>query len=166
MEDEPWRIWWKYGTYCSCPAPQGIFSSCWPSLGFYQQGSGRWPSIQELVSCGSVFGACEEIMFCFVNQKKYATSKLIIMFYWVSLLRTIAGEGSFSDSSEGLIQRGKGGTSIYRSFCLKKKKHGVKHQKITLVTNTRHLKLMLLVLFCVWQESRVSISEFPSWLSG
>ena len=40
------------------------------------------------------------------------------MFYLVDLLRTLGHGGySLSDSSEGLVQRGKGGGRIYRSFC-------------------------------------------------
>ena len=34
-----------------------------------------------------------------------------------ALLRTVAQEGSLSDSSEGLFQRGKWEARIHRSFC-------------------------------------------------
>ena len=47
------------------------------------------------------------------------------MFYLGHLLRTIAQDGSLSDSSEGLFQRGKGGAGIYRSFCRGKKQNYV-----------------------------------------
>ena len=53
------------------------------------------------------------------------------MFYSEALLRTIARDGSLSDSSEGLFQRFKRGAGIYRNSCWKKKNHEVEHQKIT-----------------------------------
>ena len=62
---------------------------------------------------------------------------------------------SLSDSSEGLFQRGMGGTRIYRSFC-KKKTQVVEQQEITAnYRKTGHLKLMNLVLFCVWEDTRI-----------
>ena len=39
------------------------------------------------------------------------------MFYLVDFLRISTLGGSLSDSSEGLLPRGKGGARIYRSFC-------------------------------------------------
>ena len=61
---------------------------------------------------------------------------------------------SFSDDSERLFQRGRGGGRIYKSFLLKKK-YIVEHQKITANHRNRHLKLMILVLFYVWEDARV-----------
>lgn len=70
-----------------------------------------------------VLGAHEQILgFCFVDWKKRTTLKLRIIFYSGTLLRTIVQEGNLSDNSEGLIQRGKGGTRIYRSFYWEKRK--------------------------------------------
>ena len=37
----------------------------------------------------------------------------------------------------------------------KKQKHVVEHQKITARHRNRHLKLMILVLFYVWEDARV-----------
>ena len=55
------------------------------------------------------------------------------MFHSVALLRTIAQEGSLSDSSEGLFQRDKQGARIYRSFLLgKKEKLAVRHKRLLL----------------------------------
>lgn len=39
-------------------------------------------------------------------------------------------EGSFSDRSEGLLQRGKGGSRIYMSFC--NKTQVIDHQKVAI----------------------------------
>ena len=72
-----------------------------------------------------------------------------------SLLRTIAWDDSLSGSFEGLFQRGKGGHRIYRSFsCLKKheKQETRKNKNIKrllLITKTRHLKLEVLLHFCL-----------------
>ena len=38
------------------------------------------------------------------------------MFYSADFLRTIAQDGSLSDSSEGLFQRGKVGVTMYSKF--------------------------------------------------
>ena len=36
-----------------------------------------------------------------------------------------------------------------------KRKEVVEHQRSLLITKNRHLKLMVLVLFCVWEDERV-----------
>ena len=72
---------------------------------------------------------------------------------------------SLSDSSEGLLQRGNDKSGYTRVSVgvkkkkerKKKKKPGVQHQKITAnyILKTRHLKLMNLSLFYVWEDARV-----------
>ena len=65
---------------------------------------------------------------------------------------------SVSDSSEGQFQRGKGRARIYSSFSEKqtnKNNHVVEHQKFTANHKNRHLMLMTLVLFYVWEHARV-----------
>ena len=55
------------------------------------------------------------------------------------ILRTIACDGSLSDSSEELFQRGKGGARIHRSLLEKKKKKPVvEYQEVT--ANHTHTK--------------------------
>ena len=79
------------------------------------------------------------------------------MFYLGTLLRAIAQRISLSDSSEGLFQRGKGWDRIHRHFCWKKE-HIVEHQKVTANLHTkkpRHFKLMILLLFYIWEDARV-----------
>ena len=61
---------------------------------------------------------------------------------------------SLSDSSEEQFQRGKGGARIYGSFSWKKT-HVVKHQKLPIITKNKCLKVMILVLFYVWEDARV-----------
>ena len=82
------------------------------------------------------------------------------MFYSGNLLRAISLGSSLSDSSKEQLQSGKGGVRIYSS--LKKKKryiyiyiYKVKHQKLLVTTKTRHLKLMILVVFYVQEDARV-----------
>ena len=75
------------------------------------------------------------------------------MFHSVALLRTIAQEGSLSDSSEGLFQRDKQGARIYRSFCWKKPKQKTLQlniKRLLLIAKNRHLKLTI-----VWGDVRV-----------
>ena len=70
------------------------------------------------------------------------------------LVEDLSLGGSLSDSSEGLLRRGKGRARIYRSFV--KNKPGIEHQKIS--SNWRknkQLKLMNLALFYVWEDARV-----------
>ena len=65
--------------------------------------------------------------------------------------------GSLSHSSEELFQRGKGRARIY-SFCWEKtkNKHVAEHQKITANhKKTRHVRLMILVLFYIWEDAKV-----------
>ena len=47
-------------------------------------------------------------------------------------MRTIARETGLSESSEDLLQRGKGRTCVYMNFSAGKK-HVIKHEKITAV---------------------------------
>ena len=58
---------------------------------------------------------------------------------------------TLSNHSAGLLQRGKGGAGIYRSFCLRKK-HVVGHEKITAKTG--------------WGNLRVEEEEFTYKLLG
>lgn len=53
------------------------------------------------------------------------------MFYSVDFLRTIAQDGSLSDSSEGLFQRGKVGVTMYRSFGNKDQTVGTSKSTVT-----------------------------------
>ena len=64
--------------------------------------------------------------------------------------------GSLSYSSEELLQGNQGGARIYLSFAgKKKKKNVVKYQKVTANHRNRHLKLMILVVFYVWEDTGV-----------
>ena len=64
--------------------------------------------------------------------------------------------GSLSYSSEELLQGNQGGARIYLSFAGKKKKKiVVKYQKVTANHRNRHLKLMILVVFYVWEDTGV-----------
>ena len=61
---------------------------------------------------------------------------------------------SISDSSEKLLQGGKGGARIYRRFCTKGQI--VRNIKILLlIKETRYVKLRNLALFYVWEDARV-----------
>ena len=57
---------------------------------------------------------------------------------------------NLSDSSEGRLQRGKGGARVYELFAGKNMQSSI--ESLLLITKNRHLKLMILVLFCVWEE--------------
>ena len=73
------------------------------------------------------------------------------MFHSVDKTEDLSPGGSLSASSGGLLRRGKGGTDKTRSL---------EHQKITdNQKKTRHLELMNLVLFCVW-DSLGSLKSF------
>ena len=56
---------------------------------------------------------------------------------------------SLSDTSEKVLKSGKKGARIYRSFCWekKKKKSMLSNIKTLLITKTKHLKLIISVLF-------------------
>ena len=56
--------------------------------------------------------------------------------------------------SEGLFWRDKRGARMY-SFCWKTNKHIVEHRKITAHHKTRHFNVIILMIFCVWEDARV-----------
>lgn len=92
-----------------------------------------------------------------VNWRKNAQPK----HYWLCFIQgpywgQYGQGGSLSDSSEELLQWGKGRARIYRHFCWKKEKnHVVKHQRMTACwEKTRHLKLKILVLFYLWEDAK------------
>ena len=67
--------------------------------------------------------------------------------------------GNLADSYEGLIQRGREGTRIYRGVFAEKKKWkktmSSTIKRLLLITKNRFPKLMILVVFYVWEVSRV-----------
>ena len=54
----------------------------------------------------------------------------------------------------GTVPRSKGEARIYRSFCWKQK-HVVEHQKMTANHKNQTSQVIILVLFCVWEDARV-----------
>lgn len=77
---------------------------------------------------------------------------------------------TLSNHSAGLLQRGKGGASIYRRFCNKNQVVGTSKYYCYL-KKTRHLKLMNLMHFYTrvwahWNTVRASILFFPVWISS
>ena len=66
--------------------------------------------------------------------------------------------GQETESYEKLFPRSKGGAKKYMNFLLKKKQNKtniVKHQRLLPFTKNSHLKLMILVLFYVWEKARI-----------
>ena len=60
----------------------------------------------------------------------------------------------FLDSSEELLERGRGGARIYRSFCWKTNKNQTllwKFKRLRLITKYRYDKLVILMLFSIWK---------------
>ena len=72
--------------------------------------------------------------------------------YLVGKTEELGLKHSISDSSKGLLQRGKGGASVYRSFCNKDQIIGTQKDYCEL-KKTRHLKLRNL-LFYVWVDAK------------
>ena len=74
------------------------------------------------------------------------------------VLKTIAWE-TLSNGSEELFQRGSGGDRIYRNLCWKqnKRKQNVwsSIKRLLLITKSQTLKLMIIVLFYIWEDARV-----------
>ena len=81
-----------------------------------------------------------------------------------------AWEGSLSDSSDELFQRGKRWAWIYRNFCWKAKSNLVEYWKIT-ANHKRNLKLII-VLFCICEKARIwthrnySLDLHPNYLGS
>ena len=70
--------------------------------------------------------------------------------------------GSLSDSSEALLQRGKGGVRIFRSFCNQSVKQSLPPNQVVRISKdchylmqTKHLKLMNLALSYVWEDAKL-----------
>ena len=105
----------------------------------------------QIVFCEIII-ICNRHCYASVNRKKYTTWKLRIRFHFVVFLRTVAWDGSLSESSEGLKGR------ICRSFCWKYKTRRPMQsniKRLLLITKSQHLKLMRLVLFYVLEDARV-----------
>ena len=86
---------------------------------------------------------------------QYESCELI--FIWRPY-RRLWPRDSLPDSSEELIQTGKGGARIYKSFIFagkKIKRRAVEHQKITANHKNRHIKLMIFALFYVWEDTGI-----------
>ena len=62
---------------------------------------------------------------------------------------------SLSDRAEGLYKRVDGRAMIYSGFTGKKKKKKSNIKRIGLKTKAKHLKLMILVLFFLWEDVKV-----------
>ena len=75
-----------------------------------------------------------------------------VTFYLVDKTEELSLEHSISDSSKGLLQRGKRGASVYRIFCNKDQIIGTWKDYCEL-KKTRHLKLRNL-LFYVWVDAK------------
>ena len=73
-----------------------------------------------------------------------------------------------SESSEKMLQRGKRGDRIYTKWFVcffsggKKKQTNMqlKVRRLLLITKKRHLKFMILMFFCVWEEDLRSLKLF------
>ena len=81
------------------------------------------------------------------------------MFYTVALLRTIAQDTASQialRSCSKEVREEPGFIGVFAGKKQNRTKHVVEHQKSTANhKKTRHLKLMILVLFYVWENARV-----------
>ena len=75
-----------------------------------------------------------------------------VTFYLQDKNEELSLEHSVLDSSEGLLQRGKRGASVYRSFCNKDQIVGTWEDYCEL-KKTRHLKLRNLLIY-VWVDAK------------
>ena len=80
---------------------------------------------------------------------------LSILNIWGPYWKVLSPGDSLSDNPEELLQRGKGGVRIHILIFHWGKKLVVEHQKSTANQKNRHLKLMVLVLFNVWEMARI-----------
>lgn len=94
---------------------------------------------------GLLFGACR------VKTHTHTTWKLRVTFYSRTLLWTIVWETA-SQITEDLTEEVREESQYIGVFAVKKL---VEHQKIILITKKQSLKLMILALFCVLEDSRV-----------
>ena len=84
------------------------------------------------------------------------------MFYLVSILKTSNPGHSISDNTEQLFQRGKEGVRIYSSFCNKRPDSQNVKPLLLILKKIRHIKLMKLKLFYVWEDGKSGLIEiFP-----
>lgn len=94
------------------------------------------------------------------KKKKRTTSKLRIMFHLVDKTEDLSVGHSPSESSERLLQRGEGGTRLYKNFCNKEQVVGTS-KDYWLPKKTGYLKLMNLT----WGISRCkSLGSLESFL--
>ena len=93
-----------------------------------------------------------------VNWTKTHNLKVENGIVFEEVLKTIAWE-TLSNGSEELFQRGSGGDRIYRNLCWKqnKRKQNVwsSIKRLLLITKSQTLKLMIIVLFYIWEDARV-----------
>ena len=91
-----------------------------------------------------------------LTEEKKQNLKVVSWVLFKDLTEDYSLGDSLSDSLEELFQSNKEGARIYRSFFVGEiTQHIVKHEKITTNQKNRHLKLITLVLFYVWEDARI-----------
>ena len=75
----------------------------------------------------------------------------------LSFIQGLTEDYCLGDSSDELLQRGRGGASIYLHFLAGKYRHSSIQlgKRLLLFTKNTYLKLMILVLFYVQEEARI-----------